>query len=809
MNKKSTIVPKTIFLLLLLTSNIGLRLFAQEVSHQNTFNKPDKRTIGSTISEKNDILNFLTEELNQFLLDNPMINQVHATPTKIISNDEKSVKWKKHTNEKGAFSVKLPGDPVDISRDAPNPMDEEGEPYHLNMYTANDTKKNNLYLVRYNDMPNGYYLNDKQAGFSSIQDNLEGKAILVGEPKEIRIGAIEGREIEILVQGKYHAFMRIYIRGNRIYVLMAQKMNATDKISIDNEFFKSFKIEDYAYIEPIKYQPKPNDFEVSLFDNVKITTDTVGYESTSIKHSKNYYSINPSSGGLYQLNHGDLQDYVQIKDLKAFYDSHIQLYTEWNDSLISKKDITIDGKPGVTFILENKNTRIPERHQLWLDNNRLFVMTAYLSKEEQENPISDKIFNSFRYDSTKEQPFDRTGPKTDLLLKDLHSLDSLTLQRALGAFDYYEFEQSDLPKLYQALKETYKDTLYASTIKEAIINVFESTHDDTTIKNLKTLYTTTFKNDDEMKAMIISTMPMIKEDSSIEVYKELLTKSPPTSIKDYGWQILAPIRDSIPFVVDNFELITSLMEHEMYRYSVLDLSTELTKVDSEKKDLVINHQADLLKFAIKDLDLYINSLNDSLVDSYNYTSLINAYLSLFNESAINSNITDDFTKKIIGLKDNNWLKNQAITARIKSNQSLDKPMVNRLIDSLFYRFEIMKAYHDTGQFDKVPDIYKQSEAFSELSLHFILSEDDYEPESFQIMGKIEKHGLLYYAYKVKYDEGEESLTSYITAVGPIKDVSAMTTLELYEIFTEWEQLDYANWEIQAEKLIPDESDSDN
>ena len=809
MNHKSTLLAKTPFLIVFVTLSYWTTVCSHTHFTKNVVDEIINGIISSESCEKNQLFISSPIRMNYIHLVGNSKYQFFNTLDKKETKANKTAKWKKYTDEIGAFSVNLPGEPVDMSRDAPNPMDEDGEPYHLNMFTASDEKKENLYLVRYNDMPNGYYLNDREAGFSSIEDNLEGKAVLVGEPKEIKLGNIEGREIEVQVQGKYHAFMRIYIRGNRIYVLMAQKMNTTDKISIDNEFFKSFKFEEYSYIQPTKYQPTPNDFEVNFFDDVKVMTDTLGYESTTIKQTTNHYAINPRSGGLYQLNHGELQEYVQIKDLKTYYDEHIQLYLEYNDTIIAQKDVTINGKQGMTFMMQNKSSKMPERHQIWLDNSRLFVMTAYLSKEELENPISDKIFNSFKYDSSKEQPFDRLSSKTERLLKDLHAPDTMRVQRALGAFDYYKFEVSDLPKLYQALKETYKDSLYTSAIKEVIINTFQTLHDENTIETLKTLYIDSFQDDQELKSAIVSIIPAIEEENNLEVYKELMQHSPPTSSENYNWQILSPFRDSIPFAVDNFKLLASLMEHDMYRNPVLNITTEIVRDHSDKKSLVLDEQTRLLKFAKQDLDLYVKSLNDTLVDQYTYSGSIYAYLSFFNETAINSDVTDDFTKIIIGLEGNKWYKNQALTARIRSQQSLEKPMVTRLMDSLYYRYEIMKAFYDTGQFQEVPNKYKQAESFAELSLHFNLAEDDYEPESMQIMGDIEKNGLKYFAYKVKYDEGDEALTSYIMTVGPIKDVSTMDELKLYNVYTDWDQMDYANWKSQAEQLIPDETESED
>ena len=282
MNRNSLLVSKTCIFIL----SISLFSWSTITSQEQLTNKSQSEKLNSLSHQS--ILNNLFDFSEFKFEQNSFPEQKNAA------------KWVKYKNELGAFSVNLPTDPKDISRETPNPLDEAGDPYQVNMYSSIDEKNQSFYIVRYNDMPNGFYLNDRQAGFNSIHENLLEKAVMVSEPKIISLGDIEGREVELLINGEYHAILRMYIRGNRIYVLMAQKLNKTDKIILKNEFFKSFKFEEYASITPKIYSPESGAFEMSFFDDVKVTVDTVGYENSRIKQSTNYYSTNPSSGGLYQ-----------------------------------------------------------------------------------------------------------------------------------------------------------------------------------------------------------------------------------------------------------------------------------------------------------------------------------------------------------------------------------------------------------------------------------------------------------------------------------------------------------------------------
>jgi len=710
-----------------------------------------------------------------------------------------------YTNELGAFSVDIPGEPTDISREMQNPVDADSEPYQMNIFSVNDVKENSFYLIRYNDMPNGYYLNNKYASFESIESNLEGKADLVTEPTVISLDGNEGREVEILMQGKYHAIIRVYIRGNRLYLIMEQKLNETDKTSTEDAFFKSFKFLDYAPSSTKTYKPEDDTFEVTFFDDVKSRIDSAGYTYSKIKNSVSYYSKNPSSGGLYQINFGQLQDYFKVKDPKEFYKEHIKLYQEWNDSIIEQKEIKVDGKDGMAFMIQQEGNSEVKRNQIWLENDRLFVMTGYLSSEEYQSAVADSIFNSFKNKATQVKTFDWYSSKSDQLLHDLHSKDSLTFQRALGAFNYYEFESSDLPKLYETLKATYSDTLYTNTIKESIIGVFNTVHDSITIQNLKGLYIASEDNDD-LKSTIISTIPTIEEDNAMATYKELLAMSPPKTAESYNWTILSPFRDSLEFSIDNYKLLTSLNEYEPYRNSVLNISTRILEEHPEQKNVVLLAQNDLLKFAKQDLKAYTESLTDTIGNRYTYSTLMGAYLSFFNSTALNTSLSDDFTKQIIKLNDNQWYVTQAMIARLKSHHEVDKNTVNSLMDSLYHRFDIMKAYHDIKQFNKVPKKYKETEAFAKLSLFDYFNDEDYQLDGYDILGKISKNNQKYYVFKINF---EDEAIPYLATVGPIKKLSEDEALQLYHIYTNWSLVEEGNWQEQAKTLILETSEQNN
>ena len=72
-----------------------------------------------------------------------------------------------------------------------------------------------------------------------------------------------------------------------------------------------------------------------------------------------------------------------------------------------------------------------------------------------------------------------------------------------------------------------------------------------------------------MKSAIVATIPDIKEDRALEVYKDLMQQSPPLTSTDYMWELMSPFRDSLQFTLNNLKLFKSLIEFEPYRSSIL------------------------------------------------------------------------------------------------------------------------------------------------------------------------------------------------------------------------------------------------
>ncbi|WP_033962010.1 hypothetical protein [Psychroserpens jangbogonensis] len=762
----------------------------------------DQRQMRSFITLQNGIMYYLSVEDTKTQIKNKTIdtffNSLKITKPKTIIKEAKPLI--SYTNTKGAFSLKIPGEPKDISREVANPLDEDGDPYKLNMYSVTDIDNEDVFLFRYNDQPLGYYVQDLPDSFEEMETVLTARSELVSEAKIIHLDGYEGREYELLLDSTYHSICRVYFRGNRTHLLLKQKLNTSEKVSRDHPFFTDFAFEPYEANETITLKPEDTDFEVAYFKDYRLEIDTTDYSNTYIKNSTDYYGRNSSTGGVYQLSFSDLQDYFKIANRDEFFDTYIDALKTWKDTIIGQKNIKVNGNDGIEFYIKNETTKVSVRHQIWLDMKKVFSMSAYLSKNEMNSSLSDSIFSSYK--TTKQvEPFDYYASKTDLILKDLKASDTLIYKNAIGAFDYYEFDEVDVSKLQNALFDTYLDTLKTQIVKKRIVDELANINDSTTISALIKLYHQKTTNN-SLKSSIITTIPHLKNTNRLEIYKELIFNSPPKSDEDYNWSILKPFRDSLDFAVVNYQKILELRDKEHFRDDVIGISTSLISEQPNHSQLVIRNYDTILEYALSDLKLYQDAKANSNPEDYNYeyNSLMFSYLNFINKVKHSSKISDVFTKAFIDDDSNNWLQLLATTSRIANDQPLEKYYIERSLDSLYSRFEIIEAFHKKNQLNKVPKKYINPENFAKLSLYNYIGEDDGLPDEIKTLGKIKKNNKTYYAFSFSYKESDGS--SYFALVDATETISQDIEIKRYTSYTQWESPE-TNWKSQAQNMIPD------
>ncbi|WP_044398285.1 TraB/GumN family protein [Lacinutrix sp. Hel_I_90] len=708
-------------------------------------------------------------------------------------------KWLRFESGQGAFSVDFPDTPIDKSKEVDSPYEDAEEPYYLKMYTAYDPENRSKYLMRYNDIPNGYYLNDLDAAFASMSESFTSKAELIGKPKTIYHEGYIGKQYELLISGLYHSICKVFFRGNRTYLLLSQKIDTGEKTNPDNKFLKSFEFKDFLKEEVVLQEKE--DFVFKSFKNTRTLRDE-NYDNSDeyTYNSVDHYTKNESTGDVYLFGYSKLKPYFKIDTLHNFYDLYKKELTQWTDTIIDYKKINVKHSDGIEFTIMSTQDSILSKYLLWLDHDTFFYTGVFAAKENINSELTNEILYGYTpKDNTKK--FDYYSSKTTRLLKDLKTKDSIIFKQAIGAFNYYEFDPNDVSQLYKAIDETYASEENRITVIKNIVNELIRIDTTDTLPLLENIYTN-YSVDEETKRNIIQNIPNLKDKNSLEVYKKLLFSDPPKAEDSYyNYSTFSPFFDSIPMAIENYKALTELNTSKRYRKQILDLSQYILKT-AHKND-IITYFNEITKDSKTDLQSYIQLQKNS--DEYNYSehSLIYSYLEYFKEipKATNVKTIADFTKVLLKLNANKWMTLKTAETRVLHHLKLSGKLKNTLLDSVDTRFDLMKAYHQANRLNEVSEKFYDENEFSRVSLKQYLEAIEEYPDKRVLLGKLTIDSVLYYAYELKYEyENLADNTSYLALVRVDYKVTQAHELNLYKVVCDWDVVN-TDWKAQAKELV--------
>jgi len=703
--------------------------------------------------------------------------------------------WITYTNTIGAFSVKLPGQPKLISREVPSKIHGKDISFTLNMYLSTDTTSSKSYLVRYNDYPAGTFLGNKDAVLNSMINDFKGKGKIVSGPNKIMIGECDGWEVKAILTGGYHADIKLFVRGNRIYMLLKEIIQSD--LKDDNKkdpFFDSFQLLPYAEPDYYNLQPDSGNFKLQMVSKPLIKPDTSLSYIRYLNHTVMYFSTNPNSGGFYDFQHSKISPYYRIENEDSLYSKITKEIVGYEDSLLKVDTVLIDGIKGRELLTIKKGTSIRRRSRILIEGNNFFCLTGRVENAELFDKSGNAFYGSFKI-THPSQKADFASSKAEKIYHDLGSADTLTYTGALGALSFYKFEPAELPYVYAALKRSYPDDTSTTGTRHKLINGLKTVNNDSTINVLSDLYATLHGKDD-LKGAILNTVPFINRKTGFDIYLKLFVTDPPLKVKE-AYKVFTPVSDSVEFAAEHFEQLLPFIKHKNYRDYVLRAANNIASQKNDSYDKTI--KTDYLKimaFANDDIDDYL-SKKDS--DKYGYSLSMYNYMQLMGKIK-SQDFNDKLTKKYIEKDPKGVYIPEAVIARINNNLPNNQSLVIKLLDSLGTRYDLMKAYNDQKQLDKVPLKYQKPDEFAKLCLYQYISEDEYgNPEKIKLLGSIIKNGSVYYVFKYSLPDREDE-KELIGIVGPYKVGAIKLNFKKYNAYTGYEALQ-TNWRLQASKMI--------
>ncbi len=707
--------------------------------------------------------------------------------------------WHTKTDSIGAYTIRFPEVEKDISQEKENPEGDEESPYILNIFTSVDKAKNTMYLFRYNDQPLGYYLNKRDDYYAFFENYFKERGIIISEPKELNMDNAEGKTYEIMFSDKYHTMAKLFLRGNRTYLLMAQKTVENEKIADDDAFFNSFKFLPYKNVsfDNLVEIDKKYSFKTP---NKKVLFQEDPYEASSeYSNLKNYSVLDVTTAGTYLVQQIKLKPYYRQKSIQAFYDNYIELLTEYNDTLMSNIPTTLGGMPAREIRMENSNTHVKQRMKLLLDDDSIILFLTYLGDEEINQPRVDEFFNSLQIKKNT-QNFNLTASKADLIFKNLKSKDSIKFEEAKGALGYYPFDNSEYKILEKNLKNHYRDDSIYYGAKYYIIKNLVTLENNETLKTVTSYYKNK-KTTNNAKLAILDKILDLKNTEASDAYFDLLENHQPERVSGKPYNFLYSLSDTLPLFVANDALLAKLADTKDYRDKIASFYSNNILDDSISKDKMPLLESVLLKNMYNDSVKYLDTIARKNTNYINY-SLIFGYVNIAKQSEkSNPEVIKTLKLLVEKLENDQWLKTQALIACVELDIPLDSEMLSDGFEDMYSRFELMETMVDLEKTDLIPEEFLEQLEFAKLSLYNTSGGeyDDY-PKNLNLLGETSFEEKNYYVFTFSYSEEEEEDEDE-KYFGVVEQSSIdFSDFKMANTYIDWEPTE-EDWQIQAERVI--------
>jgi uncharacterized protein YbaP (TraB family) len=705
--------------------------------------------------------------------------------------------WITYTNPTAAFSVKLPGQPQVITKEVPTQGKKDKYTISLNMYVSSDSVNSKSYLVRYNDYPVGTYLKDKATLFNSIFADFKDKGKVISGPTDISKGDYDGREYQIILTGGFYTTMRLYARGNRVYLLLKEITQPDQKDTQKDAFFDSFQY--LPYVEPAYYSFKDdsNRYELQMLSKPRVLIDTASITNyrSYLKNIVTYYSTSPSSGGVYGFEHSTIRPYYRISSTDSLYTSMAKSLIGYQDTVLKVDTVTVDGVKGRELLTQTKGTNNKSRVRMLVSGYDVYYFVSHIDNSELFNKTSNTFYNSLKITNPNPSNTYLAASKAAKIFKALESNDTTVYKGALGALSYYDFKPDEYPAVYEALQKSYPDDSVTTGVRARLIKTFRGVSNDTTANFLLSLYPK-LKGKDVLKGAVLSIITTVDKKNGYDDYLRLLTTDPPLTVKE-GYQIFNPFNDSLEFAAAHFDQVLPLVKYENLRTYILRTAQQMA---NKKDDLYANklkaNYSTLMAHAQADIDNYIR-LRDSTVNMYN-GEMYN-YMQLIGQIK-NGDLNDKLTNSYLTKDPNGLYASDAIIARIKNHLPNNQLLVNKYLDSIGTRYDVMEAFSKQNQLTLIPLKYRSQSEYAKLCLYQYVSQDEYgSPQKMVLLGNVIKNGSVYYAFKFSLPDRDDK-NELIALTGPYKPGSAKLNFEKYYAYTDYDVVK-TNWRLQATKMI--------
>ena len=723
-------------------------------------------------AEYNDAPNSITA--SNYFFDNVSFYEPIVAETQMI----------KVTDSIGAFSVQLPDNYTFSKKNTPAPSVENLN-YEMNLYSSIDSKNKTIYLLRYNDFPVGYHLNELSENIDSYIENIKIKGIKILEEERTKIKGLDAVDLNVTLQNGLPARIRLIYRANRTYLLLVQKSEPNLSISKNNVLFNSFKLEPF---EPLILESiEEDDYSLEFPKNRNRTFDDSILNESEFISVTDFAGRSDVSGDVYVAGVTQLGDYFKISiPEKEYIKDYMKLLLTENDSIYVEQSFKSRDYKGTEFYVSNANSAIAKRYRVFFTGDKLVFLGTMQDRSRIASEQNNQYFNSFTNKTSNN--FDVKASKSSLLLKDLISTDSLTFNKAHQALDYYAFEKSDLSKLTAYSKKSYpNDSIYYGAKNMLLLNI-ALLKDDKSLPYFEELYKDE-STSSETRGLIIEALALYENHKATDLSFKLASTNLLNA--SYGNELtyLEAGQDSLITIAKYGNKILELDNNLLFHKNNLAYFERKVENGNGALNFIKSNQLGFETNFKRDVQIALDSVQSSKNNFYTYH--LNPYFTIFDSLTVKDPEILKLIEQVAYQEDNRGYTNLLAFEYLLNHQEVPKTeKIQQFIKPLYYRLEGMQELTKAGKQDLIPASYLEPREFAHLSVYNSLY--DYDSNAVIKYLDIYKYdGEEYFLFQFNYaDEDPDNPENFLAIVRkePIDlDELNMFTVEFtYDTFdTDW------------------------
>jgi uncharacterized protein YbaP (TraB family) len=674
--------------------------------------------------------------------------------------------WQDYEDSKGAFTVRMPVKPdfQELKTEVPQ-SEGRGTNYFSNVFISKEAKEGFTYMIRYSDMPTGLFVeNDSFYISNAVQEatqnfvNLKAKLDIDSLTRHYDCPEFN---IKVSVEG-FSMLIRAILRGNRLYVLLAQPPLDKNKGNYKKleDWLNSFRF--LPFNQPIFTQKSFP--EMGL--RIGLPTAIEPHKTDSVKHSYPYESekiiqtTDNQSGVVLSTSRMANSKYYSTENIDSFWHNYERTISAISDE-IEIKDTTFKGLLAKNIIIHYPNSSNISQSLVVMKDGYQYDFSLVLPYEIANTNYANSYFNTIEF-LDNAQKIDLFSSKKPLIIKDIASDNDSIKMVAKQVISQINWTKEDLPLLSEALLKQYPDdSLRYGSVRINLINQIKEIKTPATLALLEKMMVTTQKDTFVRNAVLCTFLDLDTLNAANRFFE--LAKSFGKFDFTRNYRLRLFMVDSIERAKLYFDKMMALSEKPFEEMGIISMTQYLAQKDTLNvlKDIFSKYTPQYLSTANALIQKNAAALKLDTVSEAHETdiSLLYNYVSLFKNMPDTPEI-NTFLKKISTTNQLDILS-KVMQAQIKNKQPIEDNQWKRLSKNKIEWYYFLSALHSDSLLGKVPPQYFNQKDIAETILRTYFMDDYGDPKEMTLIETQKYKGELLYIFKCKMDYEEDENPYYV------------------------------------------------